>query len=418
MEPWLPIIDHFRRQSVWCVAVSKLSKGELKTAFALSSVVGLRMFGLFLIMPVFSAYALHLAGATPLLVGLAIGIYGFAQALLQVPVGLLSDRIGRHVTITLGLLVFAIGSVVAAMAHGIHGIILGRVLQGMGAVSGASQALAADHSRDDNRGKVMGIIGVSIGFAFVLAIILSAPLASFAGLVGLFGLTAVLALAAIGLLWLLVPLPADHRAPASARPGTVLRMLVTPQLMVLNVSIFMMHTMLTAAFVALPLMLMRNTGMALDHQWQLYLPVMLVSAVIMGGVLRRVTSVAGNMRLVVVCALGLGLSLCGFSEVGDGPLLLWLSAIVFFSAFNLLEASLPSLVSRLAPTHMRGAALGAYATSQFLGAGVGGVMGGVMLQHTSLHAVFAAAASLTLLWLPLLLWGRSRVVVADTVVSA
>lgn len=397
--------------------MSKLSKGELKTAFALSSVVGLRMFGLFLIMPVFSAYALHLAGATPLLVGVAIGIYGFAQALLQVPVGLLSDRIGRHVTITLGLLVFAIGSVLAAMAHGIHGIILGRVLQGMGAVSGASQALAADHSRDDNRGKVMGIIGVSIGLAFVLAIILSAPLAGIAGLGGLFGLTAVLALAAIGLLWLLVPLPATHRAPPSARPGTVLRMLVTPQLMLLNVSIFMMHTMLTAAFVALPLMLMRNTGMALNHQWELYLPVMLVSAVIMGGVLRRVTSVSGIMRLVQVCALGLGLALCGFSEAGRGHVVLWLSAMVFFSAFNLLEASLPSLVSRLAPNHMRGAALGAYATSQFLGAGIGGVIGGVMLQHISLHAVFVAAASLTLVWLPLLLWGRSRVVKADAVAA-
>src|SRR5574337_598659 len=179
------------------------------------------MFGLFLIMPVFSAYALHLPGATPLLVGLAIGVYGFAQAALQVPVGLLSDHIGRHVTITLGLLVFVVGSVVAAWAHGIHGIIIGRVLQGMGAVSGASQALAADHSRADNRNKVMGIIGVSIGFAFVLAIILSAPLAGIAGLEGLFGLTAVLALGAIGLLWLLVPLPADHRAPASARPGRV-----------------------------------------------------------------------------------------------------------------------------------------------------------------------------------------------------
>ncbi len=397
--------------------MSKLSKGELKTAFALSSVVGLRMFGLFLIMPVFSAYALHLAGATPLLIGLAIGVYGFAQALLQVPVGLLSDRIGRHVTITLGLLVFVSGSVAAAMAHGIHGVILGRVLQGMGAVSGASQALAADHSRDDNRGKVMGIIGVSIGFAFVLAIILSAPLASIAGLPGLFGLTALLALVAIGLLWVLVPRPQHHRAPASARPGSVLRMLVTPQLMVLNVSVFMMHTMLTAAFVALPLMLMRNTGMALDHQWRLYLPVMLVSAVVMGGVLRRVTSVAGSMRLVLVCAVGLGLALCGFSAAGSGHLVLWLAAMGFFSAFNLLEASLPSLVSRLAPAHMRGAALGAYATSQFLGAGVGGVLGGVMLQHISLSAVFAAAAALTLLWLPLLLWGRSRVVAADAAVT-
>src|SRR6185437_15872979 len=148
----------------------------------------------------------------------------------------------------------------AAWAHGIHGIIIGRVLQGMGAVSGASQALAADHSRDDNRSKVMGIIGISIGAAFVLAIVLGAPLARIGGLAGLFGLTAVLALAAIGLLWVLVPRLAEHRAPAAARPGSVLRMLVKPQLTVLNVSVFMMHTMLTAAFVALPLMLKQDTG--------------------------------------------------------------------------------------------------------------------------------------------------------------
>lgn len=390
----------------------------MNTAFALSSVVGLRMFGLFLIMPVFTAYAIHLPGATPLLIGLAIGVYGFAQALLQVPVGLMSDRIGRHLTITLGLLVFVVGSMVAAWAHGIGGIIFGRVLQGMGAVSGASQALAADHSRDDNRSKVMGIIGVSIGLAFILAIILSAPLAQIAGLAGLFGLTAILALFAIGLLWLLVPRPAHRTAPDSARPGAVLHMLVQPQLMVLNVSIFMMHVMLTAAFVALPLMLMNNTGIALDHQWKLYLPVMLISAVVMGAVLRRVTSVAGSMRLVLVCALGLGLALCGFGAAGSGHALLWLAAIVFFSSFNLLEASLPSLVSRLAPTHMRGAALGAYATSQFLGAFVGGVLGGLMLQHLGVSAVFSAAAVLTLLWLPLLLWGRSRVVAADAAVTA
>lgn len=287
----------------------------------------------------------------------------------------------------------------------------------MGAVSGASQALAADHSRDDNRSKVMGIIGVSIGFAFVLAIILSAPLASISGLPGLFGLTALLALAAIGLLWGLVPRVVSHRAPASARPGAVMRMLVKPQLMVLNVSIFMMHVMLTAAFVALPLMLMRNHGMALDHQWKLYLPVMLVSAVVMGGVLRRVTSVNGSMRLITVCALGLGLSLCGFSAAGHGYLVLWLAAIVFFSAFNLLEASLPSLVSRLVPVHMRGAALGAYATSQFFGAGVGGVFGGLMLQHVGVSAVFAATAALGLLWLPILLWGQSTVVAADVAVA-
>jgi MFS family permease len=385
---------------------------------ALSSVVGLRMFGLFLIMPVFTAYAMHLPGATAFLVGLAIGIYGFAQALLQVPVGLASDRIGRHLTITLGLLVFIVGSVVAALAHGIGGIIIGRVLQGMGAVSGASQALAADHSDDANRSKVMGIIGVSIGAAFVFAIVLSAPLAAVAGLGGLFGLTAILAVAAIGLLWAVVPRPQQHRAPQAAPATAVLRMIIQPQLTVLNLSVFMMHTMLTAAFVALPLMLTRRTGIALAHQWELYLPVMLISAAVMGGVLRRVTSLAASMRLVLVCALSLGVALLGFGAGGASQPVLWLAAILFFSAFNLLEASLPSLVSRLAPRHMRGAALGGYATCQFLGAGVGGVLGGVMLQHVGVSAVFLAAAALVAIWLPLLWWGRHHVVAAGEPVPA
>ena len=392
--------------------MSKLSRQELKTSIALSCVVGLRMFGLFLIMPVFAAYAMRMPGATALLVGLAIGVYGFAQALLQVPVGLLSDRLGRHATITAGLLVFAAGSVGAAAAHGIGGIIAGRALQGMGAVSGASQALAADHSRDDNRNKVMGIIGVSIGLAFILAIVLSAPLAVVAGLRGLFGLTALLALGAIVLLWSVVPRPARRRAPEAAHWPAVLRMLVRPQLLVLNASIFMMHAMLTAAFVALPLMLARDTGIALDDQWKLYLPVMLVSAAVMGGVLRRVTSVAASMRLVTACAVCLGLTLCGFAMAGHGRVLPWAAAVLFFSAFNLLEASLPGLVSRLAPAHLRGAALGAYATSQFLGAGIGGLLGGAALQRLGLAGVFVAAAALIVVWLPLLLWGRSRVVAA------
>ncbi len=398
--------------------MSKLSKPEMNTAFALSGVVGLRMFGLFLIMPVFTIYAMQLPGATAFLVGLAIGIYGFAQALLQVPVGLASDRIGRHLTITIGLLVFCGGSLVAAFSGGIGGVIIGRVLQGMGAVSGASQALAADHSSDGNRSKVMGIIGVSVGLAFILAIILAAPLAAIDGLSGLFGLTALLALCAVILLWVLVPRLHRQRAPEAARWAAVLHMVVRPQLVVLNLSVFMMHTLLTAAFVALPIMLGRRIGIPLAAQWQLYLPVMVVSVIVMGLVLRRVTSVAGSMRLVGLCALGLGLALLGFGMVGNDRLVAWASALIFFSAFNLLEASLPSLVSRLAPQHLRGAAMGAYATCQFLGAGVGGVLGGVMLQQVGQSGVFLAAAVLVVIWLPLLWWGRRHVVAAGSRVPA
>src|SRR5690625_244595 len=399
-------------------AVSRLSKRELNTAFALSSVVGLRLFGVFLIMPVFTVYAVRLPGATPFLVGLAIGIYGFAQALLQVPMGLASDRVGRHLPTPGGWLVCLAGAVVAALAQAIGGILVGRVLQGMGAVSGASQALAADHADADNRSKVMGIIGVSIGAAFVLAIVLSAPLAAVSGLSGLFGLTALLALGAIVLLWVVVPRPRRRRAPGAARLADVLRMVTRPQLVVLNVSVFMMHAMLTAAFVALPLLLTRRTGIALTDQWMLYLPVMVVSALVMGGVLRRVTSLAGSMRLVLACALGLGVALAGFAADAQDQVVLWLAAVVFFSAFNLLEANLPSLVSRLAPAGLRGAAMGGFATCQFLGAGVGGMLGGVMMQHLGLSAVFWTGAALVVIWLPLLWWGRRHVVAAGAPVVA
>ncbi|MGA7297550.1 MAG: MFS transporter [Rhodanobacteraceae bacterium] len=388
--------------------MTKLTRPELKTSLALSGVVGLRMFGLFLILPVFAAYASRLPNATPVLVGLAIGIYGFGQMLLQVPMGWLSDRVGRRPTITLGLLIFAGGSVLAALAHGLVGIIIGRALQGMGAVSGASQALAADHSHDDNRSKVMAIIGVSIGLAFVLAMIVSAPLASSHGLAGLFGLTALLAILAIVFLWWLVPAP-PQRTQRAEHWSAVLGMIVSPRLLVLNVSVFFMHGLLTACFVAMPMLIVRDAGISLDSQWELYLPVMFASALVMGGLLRHVQSVAASMRLILSCALVLVLSLLAFAGGSREAWLVWLGALLFFSAFNLLEATLPSLVSRLAPDHMRGAALGAYATCQFGGAGLGGVLGGFGLQHFGLSGLFVGAAAIAFLWLVLLTRGQRLV---------
>ncbi len=379
---------------------------------SLASVVGLRMFGLFLILPVFAAYARKLPGAAHAmwLVGLAIGIYGFTQMLLQIPMGWLSDHIGRRPAITLGLVVFAAGSVVAAMAHGINGTIIGRALQGAGAVSGASQALAADHSQDDNRNKVMGIIGVGIGLAFVLSMILSAPLAAAGGLQGLFGLTAILALCAIVLLWWLVPAPPTH-ARTAVPVSKMLRMVANPRLLVLNGSVFCMHGLMTACFVAMPMLLVRDAHISLHDQWILYLPVLLASAVVMGGTLRRVQGLSASMSMVIVCALTLLLSMLAFAAGGHGAWLIWVGAFLFFSAFNLLEATLPGLVSRLAPTHLRGAALGAYASCQFAGAGVGGVLGGIGVQQLGLSGLFFAAAVIALVWL-LLLGGGRRLVVA------
>jgi predicted MFS family arabinose efflux permease len=389
--------------------VSKLSPLERRSALTLACVISLRLFGLFLIMPVFSLYAQQMPDATPWLIGLALGVYGLGQVLLQIPLGLLSDRIGRKPAITLGLLVFAAGGLVAAMSHGLLGIVIGRALQGMGAVAGAGTALAADLTRHENRSKVMGIIGVSIGVAFLLALILGPPLEAVAGLAGLFAATSILALAALVLLWLIVPTPEQATAPAAASWVSVLSMLRDGRMLVLNGSVFFLHMLLTASFVGLPLLLANRLHLPVNRHWELYLPVMVIAAFVMGACLHRMRDLAQSLKLVAVCVVATGLGLLGFGLSGEHVAVLGVAAAVFFSAFNLLEAALPSLVSQLAPGSMRGAAMGAYSTSQFLGAFVGGAVGGIALGRLGTDGVFLCAAALTLVWLPLVLFGARRI---------
>nr|WP_239536034.1 MFS transporter [Dyella kyungheensis] len=384
----------------------------------LACVISLRLFGLFLIMPVFSLYAQHMPDATPWLIGLALGVYGLGQVLLQIPLGLLSDRIGRKPAITLGLLVFAVGGLVAAMSHNLLGIVMGRALQGMGAVAGAGTALAADLTRHENRSKVMGIIGVSIGVAFLLALILGPPLEAVAGLSGLFAATSILALAALVLLWLIVPTPERPSAPAAATWGSVLSMLRDGRMLVLNGSVFFLHLLLTASFVGLPLLLAHRLHLPVNRHWELYLPVMVIAAFVMGACLHRMRELAQSLRLVAVCVVATGLGLLGFGLSGDHVAVLGVAAAVFFSAFNLLEAALPSLVSQLAPGPMRGAAMGAYSTSQFLGAFVGGAVGGIALGRLGVDGVFLCAAALTLVWLPLVWLGARRIESHSTAMEA
>lgn len=389
--------------------MSKLSPLERRSALTLACVISLRLFGLFVIMPVFSLYAQQMPDATPWLIGLALGVYGLGQVLLQIPLGLLSDRIGRKPAITLGLLVFAGGGLVAVMSHGLMGIVIGRALQGMGAVAGAGTALAADLTRHENRSKVMGIIGVSIGVAFLLALILGPPLEAVAGLSGLFAATSMLALAALVLLWLIVPTPERASAPAAASWASVLSMLRDGRMLVLNGSVFFLHMLLTASFVGLPLLLANRLHLPVNRHWELYLPVMVIAAFVMGACLHRMRDLAQSLKLVAVCVAATGLGLLGFGLSGDHVAVLGVAAAVFFSAFNLLEAALPSLVSQLAPGSMRGAAMGAYSTSQFLGAFVGGAVGGIALGRLGVDGVFLCAAALTLVWLPLVLLGARRI---------
>lgn len=389
--------------------MSKLSPLERRSAITLACVISLRLFGLFLIMPVFSLYAKSMPGATGFMIGLALGVYGLGQVLLQIPLGLLSDRIGRKPAITLGLLLFALGGVVAALSHTLAGIAVGRAIQGMGAVAGAGIALAADLTVEENRGKVMGIIGVSIGLAFLLALILGPPLEAIDGLPGLFAATSALALLSLALLWLIVPTPARAQAPAAARLGHVLAMLRDSRMLVLNGSVFFLHALLTASFVGLPLLLAHTLDLPVNRHWELYLPVMAVAALVMGASVRRMRDIAQSLKVVMACVVAIGLALVGFALSGSHLVAFGVAATVFFSAFNLLEAALPSLVSRLAPAHLRGAAMGAYSTSQFIGAFVGGTLGGIALGRLGPDGVFVCAAALTLLWLPLVVAGARRI---------
>jgi predicted MFS family arabinose efflux permease len=383
----------------------------------LACVISLRLFGLFLIMPVFSLYAQNLPDATPLLIGMALGIYGLGQVLLQIPLGLLSDRIGRKPAITLGLAVFAVGGVVAACSHSLLGIVIGRALQGMGAVAGAGIALAADLTEEQNRNKVMGIIGVSIGVAFLLALILGPPLEAISGLSGLFAATSLLALASLVLLWLIVPTPERARAPVAATFGGVLAMMRDGRMLVLNGSVFFLHALLTASFVGLPLLLTERLQLPVNRHWELYLPVMVIAAFVMGACLHRMREVRQSLHIVMACVVAIGLALLGFAVSGEHLAALGVAAAVFFSAFNLLEAALPSLVSRLAPAALRGAAMGAYSTSQFLGAFVGGAIGGIALGRLGASGVFVCAAAMTLVWLPLV-WVGARRMTGDVLVVA
>ena len=381
-----------------------MTKTELRAALALALVVGLRMFGLFLVLPVLALDLQRMPGATPWLIGVALGIYGVGHLLLQIPLGLLSDRIGRKPVITLGLALFALGSLLAALAHGVDGIILGRALQGTGAVTGASQALAADLSGEHSRNAVMGILGGMIGLAFLLALLLGSTLAAhLGGLQGLFGLTFVLVLVAIAALWLLVPHAPAPRAHGSEGLAAIVHTLRDARLLVLDASVCVLHGLLMLFFVAMPLLLAHGLHLGVGEQWRVYVPALLAAGLVMGVVLPRLRGIRASVRVVQAGALMLGLGLLALACARGALALGLLGAILFFVAFSLLEASMPSLVSRLAQPARRGAALGAYSAAQFFGVILGGATGGVLLGTIGVVGVFFTAAIVALLWFLMLL---------------
>lgn len=381
-------------------AAVRMTRDERRATSGLAGIYGLRMLGMFVILPVFALHAETLpGGASQTLVGLALGAYGLTQAVLQIPFGWASDRYGRKRTIVFGLLLFALGSFVAAWAPDIGWTIAGRTLQGAGAISAAVIALTADLTRDEVRTKAMAVIGMTIGGTFALSLVAGPVLKNWIGVPGIFALTGALALAAIGVLRWAVPAvpPAAHAGDLPGLPA-FRRVLADGQLARLNYGIFALHALLMALFVQIPFEL-RNAGLAAASHWQVYLGVIVASVVFMLPALGWAdrpsrSKLVFNAAVAVLAAGQLVLALAGAR--------LWLlcaGLVVFFTAFNLLEATLPSLVSKYAPPALKGTAVGVYSSVQFLGTFVGAAAGGWLAQHHGNAAVFGFGIVLTLVWL-------------------
>jgi len=372
---------------------------ELRASFSLASIFALRMLGLFLILPVFAIEAGKMPGGDdPALIGLTMGLYGLTQAMLQFLYGLASDRIGRKRVIVFGLLLFAAGSFLAAWAPTLTWLAVGRALQGAGAVSAAVTALLADQTRDEVRTKSMALVGASIGLMFALSLVAAPILVAYIGLHGLFAMTGTLALAGVAIvIWWVPAEPIDHK---NLPRGGLVEVLRLAALLRLNFGVFVLHAVQLAMWMAIPAMLVQ-AGLSRDHHWWVYLPAVLGSFVVMGGTLFRLEK-RGYLRAVFLTAIGLmAVVQVGLLLATDGAGIAALAALlfVFFYGFNVLEASQPSMVSRMAPAHVRGAAMGVYNTLQSLGFFAGGVMGGWLMKHGGAPSLFTVCAGLMVLWL-------------------
>ncbi len=378
-----------------------MDKHELRAVSSLAAVFSLRLLGLFMIYPVFATYARQLSGATSYKIGLALGIYGLSQGLLQIPFGMLSDRIGRKVLIIIGLAIFGAGSAVAALSTSISGVIAGRFLQGGGAVGSVILALVADLTSEHNRTKAMAMVGVTIGASFIIAVVAGPIAAGFAGVQGIFWLMAILAVAGMAITQFVVPDPHSfqvHR-DAEAVPALLSSVLRNKELLRLDFGTFVQNAMLTASFLVVPGLLHTVLNVTPHDQWIVYLPVLAVSlmvtvpAIVMAEKHRL-------MKLVfvgAVAALAASQLLLLFAAHSRYALLV--SLTVFFAGFNIMSATLPSLVTKTAPPGAKGTATGIYSSSQFLGIFAGGILGGWAHQHGGDTGVFAASAVLTFLWL-------------------
>lgn len=380
----------------------KMPANELKASVSLASIYGLRMLGMFLILPIFSIYATQYQGGNnSMLVGAALGAYGLTQALFQLPFGMASDKFGRKKIIYIGLLMLVVGSAIAALATDITTVILGRAIQGAGAVSAAVTALLADLTREENRTKAMAMIGATIGVTFAVSLVLGPTLAHWAGIAGIFWLTAVLATLAVLVVKFVVPNPiASHfHSDASAAPTKLKEVLKNTQLLRLNYGIFALHTAQMAMFIVVPFAIQKTSSLDVNHHWQVYLPILLGSFMLMMPAI-IVGEKRNLLKPVFIGAVALMLlsQLCFAGLIGSFWGILF-SLFAYFVAFNILEASLPSLITKLAPAAAKGTAMGVYNTAQSLGVAMGGLVGGYLAHHYSYSVVFMFCAALMSIWL-------------------
>jgi len=375
----------------------QFSTAEQKAVISLASLYALRMLGLFMVLPVMMLEGSKLDGATPQLLGLAMGVYGLTQALLQIPAGTLSDRIGRKPIIVGGLIIFALGSFIAASADNVWGVIIGRALQGGGAIASAIMALVTDLTREDNRMKAMAMIGASIGLSFSVALVLGPWLVSLGGLSLIFAATGVLALGGVLVTLFIIPTPpAKPHRDATAVWEEVFKQIKNPHLWPLNLGIFLLHALMVAIFIGIPKHLL-EAGLPAEHHSWLYLPVLVIAFLLMVPFIiiaekkRKMKSVV--ITGAVVIAIGL------FGMAAASALWQWgVLLLIYFWGFNLMEASLPSWLSKVAPAGAKGSAMGIYSSMQFLGAFCGGSIGGWVVGHYGSAALFVGLGALVILW--------------------